>query len=262
MRNRTLALLVSLAFLSSVLFAADFWQKKKFSEWDEKETAKLLNDSPWAKSFSVYLKGFEARGGRGGGMDSGMGGGGGRGGGRRGGGGGGGGGFSAESQGGGEGGGGGDMGGGGGGPAVSSGIPVVMRWLTSLPIRQVNARLKFGPEAGTSKEAADLLAKPQQFYIVGISGIPAKAITVNPEELKNLAELRLKNLPPIKPSNVQVEAQRATAILYLVFPRMQEGAHQIVVADDEAEVFLQIEAGKISRKFKLKDMVFDGKLEL
>jgi hypothetical protein len=48
----------------------------------------------------------------------------------------------------------------------------------------------------------------------------------------------------------------------LVFPRLQPGAHEIKLEDEEVEVFLQLEAGKISRKFKLKDMVVDGKLEL
>ena len=35
------------------LLAADFWQTKKFTEWDEKEVAKILKDSPWSRSFTV-----------------------------------------------------------------------------------------------------------------------------------------------------------------------------------------------------------------
>ncbi|HSW48664.1 MAG TPA: hypothetical protein VLH09_00745, partial [Bryobacteraceae bacterium] len=162
-------------------------------------------------------------------------------------------------------GGGGGMGGGGGdmgGAAVAAGIPVTVRWLTALPVRQANVRLKLGEEAGTSPQAAETLAKPQQFYIVGISGIPAKALTVSPEELKSHAELRLKKPPAIQPVQIQVEQQRMSSTVYLIFPRAQEGAHQIVEADNEVEVFLQLEAGKVSRKFKLKDMVFNGKLEL
>ena len=259
MKNRVLALMGAFALAVSSLTAADFWDKKKFSEWDEMEVAKMLNDSPWVKTYSVYLKGFAGRGAGGGGGAMGGGGGGGRGGGR---GGGGGGGFSAESGGPGDAGGGGGGGGDMSGAVIAPGISVTIRWLTALPVRQANVRLKLGQEAGTSQQAAEALAKPQQFYIVGLSGIPAKAITVGPEELKNHAELRLKNLAPIKPVQVQVEQQRASTVLYLVFPRIQEGAHQIVPADNEVEVFLQIEAGKVSRKFKLKDMMFEGKLEL
>jgi hypothetical protein len=32
----------------SALFAADFWEKKTYYEWSDKECAKMLTDSPWA----------------------------------------------------------------------------------------------------------------------------------------------------------------------------------------------------------------------
>jgi hypothetical protein len=249
---------VALSLAVGTLFAADFWEKKKFTEWDQKEVARMLSDSPWARSFTAYLKGFGG-GGRGGGDMGGMGGGG-RGGGGRGGG------MGGADMGGDMGGGGGGGGGGemGGGMAagVSSGIPVLVRWHTALPVKEAIARVRYGAEAGTSKEAAQSLSRQEQYYIIGISGLPAKAITLKPEELKAHAELRIKDQPPIQATQVQVEQQRATSTLYLIFPRLQQGAHEITLADNEVEVFLQLEAGKVSRKFKLKDMVLDGKLEL
>ena len=50
--------------------AADFWNKKKPSEWSEKEVQALLTKSPWAKDASVEfnMQGME------GGPDGGMGG--------------------------------------------------------------------------------------------------------------------------------------------------------------------------------------------
>ncbi len=163
-------------------------------------------------------------------------------------------------------GGGGDMGGGMGGGEMggggSSGIPVLMRWHTALPIKQAVARARYGAEAGTSKEAAQSLGRQEQVYVVGIFGLPAKAVTVKPEELKSQAELRVKGQPPVQAAQVQAEQQRAGMNLYLVFPRLQQGARQVTLEDNEVEVFLQLEAGKISRKFKLKDMVAGGKLEL
>jgi len=78
MKTHVLGGFVALSLAVGGLLAADFWQKKKFTEWDQQEVAKMLNDSPWAKSFTVYLKGFGGE--RGGAMGGGMGGGGGRGG--------------------------------------------------------------------------------------------------------------------------------------------------------------------------------------
>jgi hypothetical protein len=45
-------LLLPLFFLSST-FAADFWEKKEYKEWTQKECAKVLQDSPWAKKMEL-----------------------------------------------------------------------------------------------------------------------------------------------------------------------------------------------------------------
>ena len=34
-----------------VAFCADFWEKKDYTEWSEKECRKMLTDSPWAKQY-------------------------------------------------------------------------------------------------------------------------------------------------------------------------------------------------------------------
>src|ERR1700733_2327727 len=88
------------------LWAADVWQAKPFTEWSDKDIAKIMSDSPWAKKVSVTLP-TSGRGGGGppAGGPGGGGGGGGRGGGRGGGG----------------GGGGGADGGGGGDPSAGGG---------------------------------------------------------------------------------------------------------------------------------------------
>ncbi len=58
--------------------AADFWNRKKPSEWSEKEVQTLLTKSPWAKDASVEFNMQGMEGGPGGGMggppDGGMGG--------------------------------------------------------------------------------------------------------------------------------------------------------------------------------------------
>ena len=49
--RRTVLCLLALAVLASavVMQAADFWEKKHFTEWSLKECRKLLQKSPWAK---------------------------------------------------------------------------------------------------------------------------------------------------------------------------------------------------------------------
>ena len=49
---------------------------------------------------------------------------------------------------------------------------------------------------------------------------------------------------------------------FVIFPRGQNGSPLIEQKDGEVEVALKLGDVKINRKFKLKDMVFNGKLEI
>lgn len=251
MPRRWIALFAALTLLAAAACAADFWQKAKFTDWSEKDSQKMLRDSPWARTVEIRAGG------------PGMGGGS-RGGGRRGGGvgGGGGGGFDP-------GGGGGDFGGGGMGggrsrggmdlPDIGPTTTLVVRWHTALPIRQAVCRLRFKDEAGTSPEAAKMLQPETKRYVVGISGLPPQLLRGKPAELRDKALLRLKGKPAIAAVDVQADRQPRGATLYLIFPREP---NPITVEDREVEVFVKLPAVEIKRKFNLKSMVFDGNLEL
>jgi len=257
MRKLATAVLATLGLAAVALLAADFWQAKKFTEWTDKEVQKLLRDSPWARPVEVRLEG-------GGG---GTGGGGGRGG--RGGRGGGGGGMpSAASAGGGSDEGGGMGGGGGRGGGAGGGIEapptqtVIVRWHTALPVKQAVARGRYGNEVGTSPEAAQTLKRQDTQYVVGIIGLPMGMARGNPAQLKSNALLKLKGRQPIPAEEVKAAPDQRGTNLYLFFPKTQPGSHVITLEDNEVEVSLKLRSIEIRRKFKLKDMVFEGKLEI
>ena len=252
-RKMVKAILALLAFGAATLLAADFWQKSKFQDWSDKEVNKMLTDSPWAKAVSMRLPG-----GSGGGGGGGRGGRGGRGGG----------GMSDASM--------GDMGGGSGGRGGGAGmarggstmgdtgrdsaptVTVTFRWHTALPMRQAVARSRFGKEAATSPEAAKMLTRQETQYIVGITGIPGMFLRGAGQDLKSLASLKPKGKAAIAAEQVQTDQQGRAVSVYLIFPRKPE----ITLADEEVEVDLKLPASELKRKFRLKDMVYDGKLEL
>lgn len=250
MPKKWIVVVVAFFVLAALASAADFWQKAKFTDWSEKDTQKLLRDSPWARTVEIRAGG--------------PGGGGSRGGGRRGGGGGGGGGGFEGGGGGGDDFGGG-MGGGRGGrggmvlPDLGPTTTLIVRWHTALPVRQAVCRLRFKDEAGTSPEAAKMLQPETKRYVVGISGLPPQLMRGKPAELKENAFLRLKGKPAIAAADVQADRQPRGGSLYLIFPREP---NPIAVEDGEVEVFVKLPATEIKRKFNLKQMVFDGKLEL
>jgi len=253
MRRAIGAVILALGLGAAVLVAADFWETKKFTEWTDKDVQKMLKDSPWARTVEVPLS-----------VGGGGGGGGGRG--RRGGGGG----IPGAASGGMGGGGEEGMGGGGGMPRggdmggmeARPTMNVILRWHSSLPVKQAVARARFGDEVGTSPDAAQMLSRQEERYIVGIAGLPMMAVRAKPEELKSRTELRIKGKQPIVADHVQADRQEKTVNLYFFFPREVNGQPAIKLEDKDVEVVCKLPNMEIKRKFRLKDMVFDGKLEL
>ena len=228
------------------LWAGGFWEKKTYSDWNEKDLKKMFNNSPWAKQVSISM---------GGGM-------GGRGGGRGGGGVGGGGGGDLGGGGGGLGGGGGGRGGGEcyGGGAERPSMMLVVRWSSSLPIKQAMVKMQFGSEAETSKEAQDMLTRPESHYVLTVSGLPARMARMaqNPERIQQSAFLVRKQKPDLGAEHVQVIPSEQSVDLHLAFPRTEP----ITLEDKNVELKLALGPIQVKKKFKLKDMVFDGDLAL
>ncbi len=246
MKRALVAFLLVISLGVAALWAADFWQKSKFTEWSDKDAQKMLRDSPWARPVEVRLAGGGGggRGGRGGGGmsaasaadDMGGGGGGGRG------------------------GGGGGRGGGGDMVETPPAHQLVVRWHTAMPVKQAVARMRFGKEAATSPEAAKLLQPEQKRYVVGIAGVPPQLMARSkPAELKSKAFLNVKGRDPIQAADVLADRGERGTNVYLIFPR--EG-NAITLADNEVEVVLKLATVEIKRRFRLKDMLFEGKLEL
>lgn len=241
--------LFTLAIAGAASPGADFWQKTKFADWSEKEVRKMLFDSPWAKGVEVRLSAGSGRavprtGGRGGRRGAQMGG------------------VSDASMGSGDAMSGGRMGGeAGGGFGAADSVPtttVTVRWHTALPVKQAIARSRYGSEAAASPEAAKIFSRQETQYVVGIIGLPMQALRGNPAQLKSRASLKIKGKEPIAAADVVGDRQERGVNVYLFFSRKPE----IMLADEEVEVSLKLPSSEIRRKFKLKDMVYEGKLEI
>ncbi len=243
------------------LRAADPWKEKHAADWSPADIQKLVTHSPWAKEASVSTGEGPSRTGPG--AESA--GGGGRGGG------GGGGGMSGPGGGGGRGGGGGGGGGegaGGGGGMGGGGMPqikVVVRWESAQPIIDSAKHQR-------SKEW-------EKYYIISASGLPSidrqprgqqktegKQIP-SPEDrrkamitrLKENTTLERKEKDPIYPDRLEMAEVNGGRILVFLFPR--EG-QPVTLSDKEVTFHTKMGTMDVKAKFALKDMVYDGKLEL
>ncbi len=274
MRRIVLGVILIAAVAAGVLYGANFWEKKDFKIWTEKEVQKILFNSPWAKSLSVPIGGPAMPGGgrRGRGVGARV--------------------PTAASGGGMSGGGGGGMPGGGRRAGMGPDMPmeqtvkVLFRWISALPVRQAIARSRFGDELD-SEEAGRILNLRDNRYILAVSGLPrgmalggqrrkgrAREAEEQPpqdpearrqaaiEQLKQRASLRVKGKDPIHPNHVQLNVQQAAADIYFFFPKGEDGGLDISLEDKEVEFRLETRQRTLKRKFKLKDMVYKGKLEI
>jgi hypothetical protein len=238
--------------LALCLWAADAWQSKPFTDWSDKDVQRLLNSSPWAKEVSIAL------GGGGGGGSS-------KGGGKRGGG----------------GGGGGDIGGGdspsgssGGGSSRASvqevgggtlgsvpSLTLIVRWQTALPIREAIAKQKYGSEAGVSPDSKKLLEEQQKYYAIVVSGLPGRMLHASDDMKSNLLKvttLSVKGKDPVVAADLQTAGNEQNAVVLFVFPKTSP----FDAEDKEVEFSSKFGPIIVKQKFKLKEMVFNGKLEL
>jgi hypothetical protein len=223
------------------LSAADFWQSKPFSEWSDKDLEKMMTNSPWARPFTVSMV---APGGPG---DSGA--------------------PPPISEGGGRGGRG---GGGGGGAPGGAALPspgglaptVVARWQSALPIKQAFVRQKYAAEAAASSEAKQVLEHEESTYLIVLSG-PLRAFLRGDAEtvkqaIMDLSSLSARGKAAVKPTDVQIGSNQRAIEIAVAFPR----SAPFTLEDKEVEFSTKLGDVTMKYKFRLKDMVYNGRLEL
>ena len=235
------------------LFADDFWIKKPFTAWSDKEASKLLTNSPWSHSV-VFGGGAIDEPGRAvsGGNPA----------------------ASPSDD---------SMTGaaiGAGGPANPGSRPdgnraggelprggrttvpitVHVRWLSARPVRQALVIAKLGRERVDSEQARKFLEQSPGYYVVAVAGLPPRmAAALSEDRLAALAKTAMllrKDKDPIAAES----AQRLTdepGVAFL-FPKTLP----ITLDDKEVEFVSKAGAIELKTKFKLKDMMLARKLEL
>ena len=233
--------LVCLLAIAAVALAQDSWAKKPFNQWNDDDLKKFMADSPWAKSQTMSTS---APGG--GSMDMGAGGGGGGGGG------------DDEAG----GGGGGGRGGGGGGAGAArrpATINLVMSWQSALPVKQANVRSKMSGPGEVPADAQSYLNTPDEFYVVLVQGLPQRvaqqALADQSKVKKSYIKAGKREIPLAK---LATRPAGGNVDVVLFFAKTEP----IKVEDNEVEVDAKLGMFEMKKKFRLKDMVVNGKLEL
>jgi hypothetical protein len=239
---RIVVFIVAVLALTGMALGQEFWVKKDYTQWTEKEVQKIMTDSPWSKDVTVATA---PPGGSS--LDMGSGGGGGGGG--------------EEEGGGGGGGGGGSRGGGGGrGGGGSNTVKLTISFRSAVPLKQAVVKSRMAAGGDVPADAKEFLGREETYYVVMASGLPQRMLrdARDPDELKK-SQIKRGKKTPVAPADVQFQqGQRQTVDVLFLFPKTDP----IVEADKEIEVILRLGKFDFKKKFALKDMVFNGKLEM
>ncbi len=218
------------------------WDKKEFPEWDQQDVVRVLVDSPWGKSTRQELN-FEQAGPQ----------------------------RPVTWK---------DLGvpGDGGDGVMNTGSPVGgigkpmskdkvevdvnVRWSSALPVKQATALTKYGKDGIGSPEARAMLRPDEEFYVLEVSGIPAatayQGLAAMQVYLFDNLRLRTGTNRVIPPAAVYVTNNGGGLNISFRFSKK----NPITVKDKDLHFFMEYGILKVERKFKLKQMIYDGRLEL
>jgi hypothetical protein len=220
----------------------EFWKSKEPAQWTAKETAQILNHSPWAKQASVDSQMGQGRNGglgapsggsmgRSGGGTGGMGGG------------------NGHGMGGGMG-----QGGTGQDGGMQQDVRALVRWESALP---VSAAEKKSPPV----EAA-------HSYIISVTGLPLRNNNSIAEDsgrvelegaIKQNTSLERQGKDPIAPAHVEYAEDTDGAAWRFTFPRNGNA-----ITREDKDVIFMTRIGRVSlkAKFSLREMLYKDQLAL
>jgi hypothetical protein len=238
--KRALVLSLGALLLNLPLSALAQWDKKPSSDWNERETQKVLNDSPWGRTqvFTSPVTMFRqpVTGSQGVRLPN------------------------APQR-----------------PADATHVNFRIRFLSAKPIREATARLMELKQAGKNE---DIVAQLQPFVrgefhelIVITVNCDAAEAGANASqalgllhsrgtaELKNNTFLEIKGGRRVFLQEFQSPKQDGLGARF-IFPRQVDGRPFITPEAEEIRFFTELSGDyKLDRRFKTKDMVYAGKLE-
>ena len=138
----------------------------------------------------------------------------------------------------------------------------IVRWESSLPVREARMRAKYGAEATTSAESKKILEAVEPSYVITVSGLPRNALRGDPEDVKKQvlarAALTVKGKDPIRPVNFMMQRTNDGMVAVFAFPRTAA----LSPDDKEVEFSANFDSLAVKQRFPLKSMLLNGKLEL
>jgi hypothetical protein len=141
-------------------------------------------------------------------------------------------------------------------PVLRVGVDLIVRWATALPVRRALALQEFGRDGLANTRAIQMLTEEPDEIVLDLAGIPHALVGQELERNLAKAKLTASNRRPLNPLSVEVPTMGAQVTAKLRFVRFEnldpEGTIEIVIPG----------ALPISERFKLRSMVYEGRIAL
>jgi len=136
-------------------------------------------------------------------------------------------------------------------------------FLFALSMCAADFRHPFAAVAGTFP-GAKAFPDQEQFYVLTLSGLPGNLVVATQDDKKagllDITTLTAGGKPPLKAVDVQVRSRIGGPVgtVSFLFPKTTT----FTADDKELEFSTKFDKTALKYKFKLKDMVFHGKVEM
>ncbi|HEY2382591.1 MAG TPA: hypothetical protein VGK48_15550 [Terriglobia bacterium] len=227
---RRIALLgLATLFLAGVTLGEDFWVKKDYTQWSGEEVKKIMTDSPWAKDVAASVPSNLLPRPAAAAVDP----------------------TAAPAR------------RGRSAPADGDSAPadglvsLTVSWRSALPLRKAIVKSRVGASSEIPEEMKQML-KDQDEYVIAVSGVPANLAPFVQDARTKLSALKIGKRAPLMPKSVDFQKKTQSIDVFFSFPKSEI----IMLADKEVEFDVVLGPINAKRKFTLKDMVYNGKLEL
>lgn len=133
---------------------------------------------------------------------------------------------------------------------------MTLLWRSAMPIQQ--ALLRKEMLAGSTSNAPDSLNRTETEYMVVLAGIPMRLAPSPVDQALDQFALNVDKQKPMYATKIYLQEHAQTVDLFMIFPRTRP----IVAQDKEVEVVAKYGFLETKKKFKVKEMMVNGKLEL
>jgi hypothetical protein len=133
---------------------------------------------------------------------------------------------------------------------------MTLLWRSAMPVKQ--ALLRKEMLANSTSNLPDSLDRTETDYMVVLAGIPMRLAPSPADQTLEQFALNVDKQKPIYATKIYLQEHEQTVDLFMIFPRTRPIASQ----DKEVEVVAKYGFLETKKKFKVKDMMVKGKLEL